>query len=185
MAHDAVSSDNATSNRRHWWGSKKEEREEKGKSKEEQMATRVKMLDEQISSYNQQFLDIEDRLENRFESLVSVEDSVQKEREQLEKKLSHIDIRDVEKNSKVLVLLKWLRVTLGITTSTDMVEDDSVTSSSEDRSTTEPFSLFDQSTQSMTFDDSESGFFGTQGPAGILGSMDEDSDGASDDDLLF
>jgi hypothetical protein len=180
----------ATANKRKaWWNPKKESAEERTKAKEEEAELRSRMLDEHIASYNDKFLEMEDCIENRFDSLVNVQDSVLKEREQLEKKLSVADITDVIENSRSGVLLKWLKVTLGVTTRTSSMEQDDESSDCDSANSGEgslgkPFTLFEDSTHSMAFDDSVADKLHGPSQLGILGEEDK-SDASDDDDLLY
>ena len=180
--------------RKSWWNPKKEGLEERSKAKDEELELRAKMLDEHISSYNERFLEIEDRIEGRYDSLLSVEDSVQKETQELEKKLSAIDVAEVMKDSRSDVLLKWLKVTLGMTTKATIMdeEDEGSDRKSKDSSNSslgEPFTLFGESAASLAFDDSAADALDAldeRRPMGILGERTDGSeDSNDDDDLLF
>ncbi|GKY93552.1 hypothetical protein MPSEU_000322600 [Mayamaea pseudoterrestris] len=175
----AVTDDNAQSSvtiterqQKSWWKPKKENDEDRAKGN--------------VS----EFLEIEDQIESRFEALLSVADSVEKEREELKKKLSLAEVIDVGKNSRSDVLLKWLRLTLGMTTKANgMDEDDGNDDNSsldlKNGSMGKPFTLFDDSNHSMDFDDSVSDAFQCHTQLGMLGERAEELDSSDNDDLLY
>jgi hypothetical protein len=139
------------------------------------------MLEEQITSYNERFLEIEDALNSRFDSLIGVQDSVQKDREQLETQLSFEDLMDASRLNRNDVLLKWLKLALGMTAKASSESYDDESSVISDRSTREPFSLFHESASSVAFDDSLSVSDRPQ-----MALLEEDADESDDDeDLVF
>jgi hypothetical protein len=171
-----------------WWKQvKKESREEKLKAAEAELERRIRLVDEHIRSYNDRFLDIEDLLESRFESLQGVEDSVQKERKQLERRIKPAEALQVLSDERNDVLLKWLRVTLGMTKKAlnhddDSDEDDTSTSLSGEPGGV-PFSLSDESSTSVAFDDSIAGGFYKEPQLAVsdMGVIYSDSSEANDD----
>jgi hypothetical protein len=189
---EASPSGSTTDKRKSWWNPRKESLEGRAKTKDSEPASRSKLLDEHIASYNSKFLEIEDQVESRYDSLTSVADSVQKERQQVEEKIPSADISHILKNNKSDVLLKWLRLTLGMTTKAyrtdeddDYQDDESMDSHEDSASAGEAFTLFGESTTSIGLDDSIANGLSMQRPLGILGESGEDSDASDDDELLY